>query len=104
VPLVLHFRARNAKRLSQPDPHLDSAGARLRSIVVDNPLQPHTANLGVGTVGENRSVLARDRALIRKSVGNPALELSLRELAFVHQLVKRMIRVVGATEGAESLG
>ncbi len=78
--------------------------ARLGAVVIDDALQPLAADVGIGAVGEDRRVLPRDRALIREPIGHPALQLPLREPAFVHQLVKGMARVVGRAERAQGAG
>src|SRR5439155_2649224 len=87
VSLVLHLLTGHSERLTEPDPHLDPAGARLRAVVIDDPRQPQTSNIWFRTIGENRRVLPRNRTLIRQSIGNPALQLSSRQLTPIHHVV-----------------
>ena len=98
MTLVVHFRAWNTERFSQPDPHLDSARARIGAVVVHDALDPQATNVGVRTVRENGGVFPWNRALIRETIRHPPLKLPLREPAFVHQLVKGVTGVIRAAE------
>ena len=75
--------------------------AWLGAVVIDDPLQPLASHIGIGTVGDDRRVLAWDRALIREPIRHPSLELPPREPTFVHQRVEGMIRVIGPAERAQ---
>ena len=77
MALVLHLLARDAERFAELDPALDAAGARFEAVVVDDPLNPLPAHIGVGAVGQDRAILSRDRALVGEAVGDPSLELAL---------------------------
>ena len=72
--------------------------------MVHDPLHPGPAHLGDGTVRDDRRILPGNCPLIGQPVGHPALQLAGREPALMHQLVKRMVGVVGRAERAETLG
>src|SRR6059036_1520072 len=65
---------------------------------------PEPADVRLRAVGQNRRVLPGNRSLISQPVGDPALQLSFRQLALVHQLMERMVRVIGPAEGPERRG
>jgi hypothetical protein len=79
---------------AEPDPELDAAGARLGAVVVHDALQPFAPHVGVGAVGEDRSILSRYHPLVCQTVGGPALELPRGQPAGVHELVEGVLDVV----------
>ncbi len=62
--------------------------------MIQNALNPVFADFGIFTVSHDRRILDRNGSLVVETVGNPALNLFLVQLARVHQLMKRMVDVI----------
>jgi hypothetical protein len=102
VAAVEHLVAREAHRGGQSQPGLDAAfvaqhglaGLHLEAVVIEDALHPAATHLAVGTVGQDRRVLDRDRGLIAEAVGHPATHLLGRRLAGVQHHVERVMDVI----------
>ena len=67
-----------------------------RSIVVEDAMNPDSADIAVRTIGEDRGVFDRNITLIIEPIRDPAAQCFGRKLAFIHRYVKRMFVVISA--------
>src|SRR5713226_4626728 len=83
-----------ASGFDETEPLFDAAGFRAVAIVIENAFAPSESEHGVFAAGEDGCILDRDAALIVVTIEGPGLKLATRELAFVHEQVKRMLVMV----------
>ena len=81
-----------------------SRPCRVGAIVVHDAPRATGGARPAPAVREDRRVLTGDRALVRQPIGHPSLELTLRQAAGVHQLMKWMLGVRRAAERAKAAG
>src|SRR5207248_4751188 len=94
VALVQHFSAAQPDRFGQTQPGFDAALAVAGAVVVHDALDPAATDGRIGTVGQNRRVLHRDRLLVIEGVGDPVADVGWTQPAGVHLYVERMRMVV----------
>src|SRR3989442_1067898 len=87
-----------AHRSPQPHPSLDTALFPVPPVVIDDPLDPAAADVGLRTVRQNERVLDRNVDLVVEAVRYPQLELSARQLARVHAPVEGMEVMIAPLE------
>jgi hypothetical protein len=101
--------ASTAKRVPvQPDafgelqPAFDAAGAGSIAVMVDDAPAPFPAQLRRRQLRQGMGVLDRDHRLVIVAVQRPRLDLRLRQLAAVQQLVERMQMMIAlGADGAQ---
>jgi hypothetical protein len=82
--------ARKAGGFHETQPLLDAAGLGAITIVIEDALAPGETKRWVVATRENCGVFDGDAALIVVTIEGPGLQLAARELAFVHEQVKRV--------------
>src|SRR4030088_1004190 len=80
--------------LHQPEALFNAAGIVSVPVVVDNTLAPCQAERRILTVRQDGRIFHRYMALVVVAVECPGLQLPARQLAFMHQGVKRMLMVI----------
>src|SRR5580692_10046028 len=86
--------ARKAGGFDQPQPLFDAAWLQAITVMIENAFAPGQPEGGIFAARENGGILNRNAALVVVAIQGPGLELAARELAFVHQRVKRMLMVI----------
>ena len=71
------------------------------AVVVEDAADPPPAHLTVGTVGENRGILAGDVLLIVEAVGHPTLNLATAQPTVIHLDVEGVLVVVAQRLSAQ---
>src|SRR6266849_1184687 len=86
--------ARKAGGFHETQPLLDAAGLGAITIVIEDALAPGETKRWVVATRENCGVFNGYSALIGVAIEGPGLKLATRELAFVHEQVKRVLVMV----------
>ena len=93
-----HVGALQAEALAEVQPFLDAAltfpWALAGAVVVDHPLGPDPAQLGIDHARHEGGILNRDAALVVVAVERPGLDLPFVESAVAHQVVEGRVVVV----------
>ena len=87
--------------LGQSQPRLDPTFVAASSVVVEDAANPDPSNLTVGTVRQDRGVLAWNLDLVVETIRNPAANGVLVETALVHREVEGVMDVIEALHPAE---
>src|SRR6266700_2982725 len=86
--------ARKPGGFDELQPLFDAAGFCAVAIVIEDALAPGEAERRVFAAGEDRSIFNRDPALVEVTIQRPRLKLAARQLALMHQQMKRMLVVI----------
>src|SRR5579859_5494208 len=82
--------ARKSRGFEKPQPFFNAARFRAVTVVIENALSPRLAKRWIFAARENGCVFDGNAALIKIAIECPSLKLAARELALMHQQVKRM--------------
>src|SRR3990172_3362604 len=81
-------------RLGQHEPLVYPALPFFGAIMIDDPMDPRPAEGRIVGLAQDGRILFRNETLIVETVGDPGMQLSLRQLPFVHQQVERVLVVI----------
>src|SRR5438876_272429 len=83
-----------AGSFDKSQPFFNAARLGTVAIMIEDAFAPSEAKVRIFAAGQNRRVFDGYSALIIVAVQRPRLKLAARELAFVHEQVKRMFMVI----------
>src|SRR5258708_3666562 len=85
---------REARSRNEPQPLFNAAGLHAIAVMVEDALAPGEPKCGIFAAREDGRIFDGDAALIVVPIQGPCLELAARELAVMHQQMKRMFVVI----------
>src|ERR1700732_4338313 len=80
--------------LHQSQPFFNAAGIISVAVVVNHPLAPRQPERWILAARQNGRIFQRYMALVVVAVQRPGLQLPARELALMHQQMKRVLVVI----------
>src|SRR5438876_3739114 len=86
--------AGQAGSFDKSQPFFNAARLGTVAIMIEDAFAPSEAKVRIFAAGQNGRVFDGYSALIMVAVQGPRLKLAARELAFVHEQVKRMFMVI----------
>ncbi|GAA0369428.1 hypothetical protein GCM10010319_54170 [Streptomyces blastmyceticus] len=101
MALVQHLRAAQARGLGEVEPLGVTAVPVVGAVLIEDPLHPAAAHLGVRAVGDDGSVLLRQALLVIPAVGDPLPQLLAAQLTAVQAQVQRVFVPVAVGVGAQ---